>query len=228
MPDRFATPARFAVLIGLFLVAATSLTGAAQAQSTSPAKACADRWNQMKASGKTGDMLYRDFSRDCMAEISAGAASASSASKPAASSPAVPTGPAATAAQPSIKQCAELWNEMKAKNQTGDFTYREFAQQCLAGTSAMPGAASTEAARGKPDAADKKASPAPAAGTSRTSVPSAGTRSSPPTPPASSDEDEETDREALGRCNGEWKTYKARHNLTGAKAWHVFMAKCLP
>lgn len=122
--------------------------------------------------------------------------------------PTTPTGPAATAAQPTIRQCAELWNEMKAKNQTGKLTYRDFAQQCLAGT---PGQAS-------PAATAPGTAPATTAG------------HTPAPPPAAAllDEATEADRAALDRCNGEWQAYKARHNLTGAKPWHIFMARCLP
>lgn len=121
--------------------------------------------------------------------------------------PTTPTGPAATAAQPTIRQCAELWNEMKAKNQTGKLTYRDFAQQCLAGT---PGQATSAAA---PGAAVQS---------------TAGHTPAPPPPAALLDEATEADRAALDRCNGEWQAYKARHNLSGAKAWHIFMARCLP
>ncbi|WP_258741620.1 hypothetical protein [Ancylobacter mangrovi] len=227
----------------MLLLAALALPAPTHAQS-SPTQACADRWNQMKAQDKTGDLTYRDFARQCLAELSDddGAAADSPepakpgdskpAAKPSGSGAPVPTGPAATAAQPSIKQCADLWNEMKAKNQTGDFTYREFAQQCLAGTAAGANAAkpSTPPAKAPETGAAPKNPGSDAAAKPRTSVPSVGTR---PIGDATADADEqdeekEDERAALNRCNAAWKVYKASHNLTGAKAWHVFMAKCLP
>lgn len=176
----------------------------------------------MKTKNQTGDLTYREFAQKCLAGADAKPAGAG---VPAAPSPAVPsneaparrtttpTGPSATAAQPSIKQCADQWNEMKAKNQTGKQTYREFAQQCLAGTgfSSEDKVPAAEKPPGK-DAAQKP----------RTSVPSI------PPRPAPASGNEESDRDALNRCNTEWQDYKARHNLTGAKAWHVFMARCLP
>ncbi len=59
----------------------------------------------------------------------------------------------------------------------------------------------------------------------KTSVPSAGTKPSAKT--VAAEEEDETDREAVTRCNAEWKDYKASKNLSGSKAWHTFMARCL-
>lgn len=117
------------------------------------------------------------------------------------------------------KLCADRWNEMKAKNQTGNQTYRDFAKQCLAGSGAEPEPAAKETAKDAP----KEAAPKP-----RTSVPSVSARPTPEPAPALAKEPDESDREALNRCNAEWGDYKTRHNLSGAKAWHVFMARCLP
>jgi len=68
-------------------------------------------------------------------------------------------------------------------------------------------------------------------GAPKTSVPSVPRPAAAPSPdpaPTLSRPPDASDREALNRCNAEWQAYKARHNLTGAKAWHVFMARCLP
>lgn len=244
-------PAVLFRLLGPLLLAA-SLASAARAQapeSPSLAKICADRWNALKASGQTGDQSFREFSTQCLKEPASAAPAASSApaapgakpeatdTKPAGEpSPApaprrntTPTGASAAAAQPSIKQCADLWNEMKAKNQTGKQTYREFAQECLAGTGVLDGKPA------EPPPAPKEAAPAappaPPNPPPKTSVPSVPRPAATPAPdpaPSLTRPPEESDREAVNRCNGEWQAYKARHNLTGAKAWHVFMARCLP
>ncbi|MFD2030992.1 hypothetical protein ACFSKM_13120 [Ancylobacter dichloromethanicus] len=159
----------------LFLLAGLSAPGVALAQSggtPSPAKICADRWNEMKAKNQTGDQTYRDFAARCLSET--GAAPATEG-KPADGAPAAaprrhttPTGASAAAAQPSMKQCADLWSEMKAKNQTGDRTYRDFAQECLAGTGVLddkPAPSPVE---------EKSAAPKP-----RTSMPSVAPRPAP-------------------------------------------------
>ncbi|MBB3771168.1 hypothetical protein FHS55_001767 [Angulomicrobium tetraedrale] len=223
-PSARRRPAPRLALAALILASLPLLAPGAQAQAPSPAKLCADRWNEMKAKGQTGDQTYRDFAQTCMAQVNQGDAKpdaggsapppgASSAHPPSTGGQRPPTGPAAAAAQPSMKQCADLWNEMKTKNQTGRLTYREFAQQCLAGS---PGAEQQP----------------PEAARTRSSVPSVGTRPAatpaPAPPPALQQPPGENDRAALERCNGEWQAYKARYNLSGAKAWHVFMARCLP
>jgi hypothetical protein len=190
--------------------------GQSAAQPPSPAKICADRWNEVKTKGQTGNLTYRDFAQSCLSEAAKSEAGEKPSQTPP-TAPRTPTGAAAAAARPSIKQCADLWNEMKAKNQTGTQTYRDFAQQCLAGSTAQP----AEAATPKPE--EKPAAPKP-----RTSVPSIAPTPAPDPAPELARKPDESDREAVNRCNGEWQDYKARHNLTGAKAWHVFMARCLP
>ncbi|MCK0210056.1 hypothetical protein MWN33_18645 [Starkeya koreensis] len=217
-------------LPALVLLACALGAGPALAQSASapsPAKICADRWNEMKAKNQTGDQTYRDFAKECLAQAEAKKepADARPAETPARrGTPA--TGSAAVAAQPSIKQCADLWNEMKTKNQTGNQTYRDFAKQCLAGTGAEPEpeTPAKDAAKETPkEAAPKEAAPKP-----RTSVPSVAARPTPEPGPSLAKQPDENDREAVNRCNAEWGDYKTRHNLSGAKAWHVFMARCLP
>ncbi|MFK8251115.1 hypothetical protein [Ancylobacter terrae] len=139
--------------------------------------------------------------------------------------------PAAAQAPSRMKVCADQWNEMKAKNQTGDQTYQEFSKKCMS---------ADDAPAAKPAAAPAAAGSAG----SKTSVPSAGTKpattapsattakpAATPKPTAASardDEEEGTAKEDLAKCNASWKDYKAKNNVTGAKAWHVFMAKCLP
>ena len=199
----------FAALALGALALPAGMLGPAQAQAT--AKQCADRWNDMKAKDQTGDLTYRQFSQSCMAGT--GATPTTSAGKPAA--PAAPKPSTAQALPPgSIKQCADRWNEMKAKDQTGNLTYREFSQNCLAGAVAGKPA-------GKPAAAETtQAKP-------KTSVPSVGTKPKATTAAAEREEEDETDKATLTRCNAEWKQEKERRNLSGAKAWHVFMARCL-
>ena len=218
-------PAVLSCLLGALLLAG-ALPGAAGAQTPaapSPAKICADRWNEMKANNQTGAQTFRDFSVQCLKEPGATAEEPAPAGEtaPAHKRNTTPTGASAAAAQPSIKQCADLWNEMKAKNQTGKRTYRDFAQECLAGTGVLD-----DKPAQAPAPAPKEPAPKPT-----TSVPSVPRPAAAPTPdpaPALSRPPDASDREALNRCNGEWQAYKARHNLTGAKAWHVFMARCLP
>ncbi len=209
----FARPAlsRSLLLLAALAVGTLALPGGASAQAT--AKQCADRWNDMKAKDQTGNQTYREFSTGCMAGT--GATPTTSAEKPKATTTAAEK-PATQSALPpgSIKQCADRWNELKAKDQTGDQTYREFSQKCLAGA-----VAAKPAAAEKPSAAEAPAKP-------KTSVPSAGAKPSAKTAAATEDDDE-TDREAVTRCNGEWKDQKAAKNLSGAKAWHTFMARCL-
>ncbi|WP_026221407.1 hypothetical protein [Ancylobacter sp. FA202] len=219
-------PAVLSCLLGTLLLAG-ALPGAARAQTPaapSPAKICADRWNEMKANDQTGTQSFRDFSAQCLKEPGATAEKPASAGEtaPAPKRNTTPTGASATAAQPSIKQCADLWNEMKAKNQTGKRTYRDFAQECLAGTGVLDDKpAQTPVPEEPKDAAPKPKTSAP-------SVPRPAAAPAPDPAPALTRPPDASDREALNRCNGEWQAYKARHNLTGAKAWHVFMARCLP
>jgi len=203
---------------------ASSPESHAQTETASPAKICADRWNDLKAQGRTGSMVFRDFAEGCLKENESGSTAAQgsgNAPSGAQGGSNVPTGRAAADARPSIKQCADLWNELKAKNQTGKLTYRDFAQQCLAG--ALP-----PSSRAESGSSAKDTPPA------RTSVPSVGTRSTgapapvPAPAPSLQGEPTDADREAVNRCNAEWGDYKARHKLSGAKAWHVFMARCLP
>lgn len=236
LANQIALPGLAALLVGAALIHGAPLP--ARAQATAPAasspaasapapvaaKACADRWNAMKAANQTGETTYRDFYQSCMA----GAAQAGSAGTAApAAKPATPTGPAATAARPTIRQCADLWNELKAKNQTGDLTYRDFAQQCLAGTG--PAEPTKDAAKADATNAPTASKPDGASSATKPAAPPATvTTLAPPPPEGLQKPTDEADRAAVNRCNGEWQAYKARHNLSGAKAWHVFMARCLP
>ncbi|SCW96144.1 hypothetical protein [Ancylobacter rudongensis] len=226
-------PASPLYLLGA-LALAGALAGPAHAQAPaapSPAKICADRWNEMKATNQTGEQSFRDFSAQCLKEPGAAQEKPATAGEaaPAPKRNTTPTGASAAAAQPSIKQCADLWNEMKAKNQTGTRTYRDFAQECLAGTGVLddkPAQTPAETPAGSKDAANPSQGAPP-----KTSVPSVPRPAAAPAPdpaPSLSRPPDASDREALNRCNAEWQAYKARHNLTGAKAWHVFMARCLP
>jgi hypothetical protein len=158
----------------------------------------------------------------------ASAAQAGSAGPAApAASHATPTGSAATAARQTIRQCADLWSELKAKNQTGDLTYRDFAQQCLAGTG--PAEPAKDAAKAEAKNAPTASKPDGASSATKPAAPPATvTTLAPPPPEGLQKPTDEADRAAVNRCNGEWQAYKARHNLSGAKAWHVFMARCLP
>lgn len=219
-------------MLSLLLAATPLLVGAAVAQSPSPAQLCATQWNELKVANKTGDQTYREFAQKCMAQAStAGAEQKPADSAPTQSAPpSTPTGSSAKEAQPSIKQCADLWNEMKANRQTGKQTYRDFARDCLAGSTVQPAentAGKQEAPAPSVKEGEQKPKPAPKS-TSSTSVPSVAARPTPDPAPTLAREPNNDDREAVNRCNTEWQDYKTRHKLTGAKAWHVFMARCLP
>ncbi|MCJ8141526.1 hypothetical protein MKI84_01185 [Ancylobacter sp. A5.8] len=210
--NAFSSPRNRAArsLFAAAALAALALAAPANAQSSAVMKQCSERWNEMKAKDQTGDLTYRQFFQQCTANA---APSSAPAPKPATSTPAASATPATGGA--SAKDCAARWNDMKAKDQTGDLTYREFSQSCMAGT-APKGAAtgsrtSVPSAGAKPLATEKPAPAKPA-----------------PKPAAAREEqDSESDKAALTRCNAQWQDYKARNNLSGAKAWHVFMAKCL-
>lgn len=124
---------------------------------------------------------------------------------------------AAQAQAPSkMKVCADQWNELKAKNQTAGQTYQEFSKKCMSGD----GAAAAPAA--KPAATTTTTTTAPATTTKPAAAPK-------PTQAAAKDDEEGgTAKEDLAKCNASWKDYKAQNNVSGAKAWHVFMARCLP
>jgi len=113
-------------------------------------------------------------------------------------------------AQNTMKQCADQWNAMKAKNQTGNLTYQQFSKQCMS-------------------SGDDAAATTPAKPSTSTAKPSSTTAPKPTQASAKNDdEDTGTAKEDLAKCNDGWKDYKAKNNVSGAKAWHVFMAKCLP
>lgn len=110
--------------------------------------------------------------------------------------------------QSKMKMCADQWNELKAKNQTGGQTYQEFSKKCMSGD----GAAATT----------------PAKPATTTTAPATKPAAPKPTQASTSDEEAGTSKGDLARCNASWKDYKAKNNVSGAKAWHVFMASCLP
>ena len=112
-------------------------------------------------------------------------------------------------AQSKMKQCADQWNEMKAKNQTNGLTYRDFSKQCMSGSADAPAAAPAANSNAKPTATTT-AAPKPTAASAR------------------EEEESGTSKDDLTKCNAGWKDYKAKNNVSGAKAWHVFMARCLP
>lgn len=212
------------LFLAALAVMACTASAPAAAQSSAAMKTCADRWNDMKAKGQTGDLSFRQFSQDCMAGTAKPATDKPTTVEKPATTPSTAGTPKPAAAGGSMPECAARWNDMKARGQTGDLSFRQFSQDCMAGTA-------------KPATVEKPAPSQPAAAPAskpRSSVPTAGRKpidSAETSPaPARSESDEETgsDKAALDRCNAQWKSYKARHDLTGAKAWHVFMAKCLP
>lgn len=193
----------------------------ALAQSSALMKQCADRWNAMKAAGQTGDLSFREFSQSCTSAATSPAPRTGSADAPA-SAPASPSARSgATQAE-----CTARWNAMKAAGATGDLSFRQFSQSC------MKGGTATQPTAPPPTASTAERAPAPARPAGRASVPSVGQKPLTPTagtsPSPAAADDEGNDRAALERCNAQWKSYKARHDLSGAKAWHVFMANCLP
>lgn len=130
---------------------------------------------------------------------------------------------AAQAQAPSkMKVCADQWNDLKAKNQTGNQTYQEFSKKCMsADDAAAPAAKPATTTATPPKTTAPATTAAPAAKPAATAK---------PTPASVRDDEEEsgTNKEDLAKCNASWKDYKAKNNVTGAKAWHVFMARCLP
>ena len=102
----------------------------------------------------------------------------------------------------SMKDCAADWKQMKAANQTGGKTYREFSKECMSGDSGSP-----------VTAAPATAAPAPA-----TVPPAAKT-----TKPVSSGRQAMIARERA--CGADWKADKAAGKTAGMK-WPQYWSAC--
>jgi hypothetical protein len=103
------------VLLAAFAPAFISLPAQAKTM-----KECAAQWQEMKASGQTGGMKYRDFSKQCMSG-EAPAAAAPPPPKPEAASPPPAAEPAAkpsggrAAMVARMRACGAEWKSVKAE-----------------------------------------------------------------------------------------------------------------
>jgi hypothetical protein len=97
----------YLIATGILLAAfAPALTSApAQAKTL---KECAAQWQEMKASGQTGGMKYRDFTKQCMS------GEAAAAPPPPAAEPAAKPSGGRAAMVARLRACAADWKEAKA------------------------------------------------------------------------------------------------------------------
>jgi hypothetical protein len=108
----------------LLIASGVLLAAFAPALISAPAQAktmkeCAAQWQEMKTSGQTGGMKYRDFSKQCMSG-EAPAAAAPPPPKPEAASPPPAAEPAATsggraAMVARMRACGAEWKSAKAE-----------------------------------------------------------------------------------------------------------------
>jgi hypothetical protein len=109
----------------LWIASGVLLAAFAPALISAPAQAktmkeCAAQWQEMKASGQTGGMKYRDFSKQCMSG-EAPAAAAPPPPKPEAASPPPAAEPAAkpsggrAAMVARMRACGAEWKSTKAE-----------------------------------------------------------------------------------------------------------------
>jgi hypothetical protein len=107
-------------------------------------------------------------------------------------------------AQSTMKECAAEWQKMKAANQTGGKTYREFSKDCMSKTSATPAAAAPPSA--------------PAATTA--AKPAATTTAAKPT----------DGRQAMyvreRACAADWKAEKAANKIPAGQKWPQYWSEC--
>lgn len=112
-------------------------------------------------------------------------------------------------AQSTMKECAAQWQKMKAANQTGGKTYRDFSKDCMSKTSAAPAAAPAA----KPAAAPSTTASKPAAAK----------------PTATSAAKPADGRQAMyareRACAADWKADKAA-GKTGTMKWPQYWSDC--
>lgn len=112
-------------------------------------------------------------------------------------------------AQSTMKECAAEWQKMKAANQTGGKTYRDFSKECMSKTSAAPAAAPAAPAAKPAATTASRPAPAPSAANSATK-------------PADG-------RQAMyareRACAADWKADKAA-GKTGSQKWPQYWSDC--
>jgi hypothetical protein len=114
----------FLIASGLLLAAFVPALVSTPAQAKTM-KECAAQWQEMKSSGQTGGMKYRDFSKQCMS----GAAAAAPPPPPAAESAAKPSGGRA-AMVARLRACAADWKTAKAEGHTAGQKWPQFWSAC--------------------------------------------------------------------------------------------------
>src|ERR1700761_4156834 len=113
----------------LLIASAVVFAAFAPALIASPAQAktmkeCAAEWQEMKTSGQTGGLKYRDFSKQCM---SGGAPAAEAPPPPQAEEP-VTGGRAARVTR--LRACAADWKAAKAEGRTAGQKWPQFWSAC--------------------------------------------------------------------------------------------------
>lgn len=118
-------------------------------------------------------------------------------------------------AQSTMKECAAEWQKMKAANQTGGKTYRDFSKDCMSKTSAKPAAA--------PSTTASKPAPAPATSAAK---PTATPMAKPAATSAAKPADGRQAMYARERaCAADWKADKAA-GKTGNQKWPQYWSDC--
>ncbi len=110
------------------------------------------------------------------------------------------TGMSVPAQAKSMKDCAAEWDKMKAANQTGGKTYKEFSKECMSGgATGSPTTAAPAAPAPTPAAAPAK--PAPSGG-----------------------------RQAMiareRACGADWKADKAAGKIPAGMKWPQYWSEC--
>lgn len=116
---------------------------------------------------------------------------------------------AAPAQQSRMKECADEWSKLKAANQTGGKTYRQFSKDCMSkGAAATP---STPAAEPKP-------------------APTATTTTAPAAKPSTTAAKPSDGRQAMiareRACGAEWKADKAAGKIATGMTWPKYWSEC--
>ena len=100
----------FLIAFGILLAAFAPALVSAPAQAKTM-KECAAQWQEMKTSGQTGGMKYRDFTKQCMS----GEAPAAAAPPPPPPEPAAKPSGGRAAMVARLRACAADWKTAKAE-----------------------------------------------------------------------------------------------------------------
>jgi hypothetical protein len=104
------------LIVGAFVVALAPALMSAPAQAKTM-KECAAQWQEMKTSGQTGGMKYRDFTKQCMSgEAAAAPPPPAAAPPPPAAEPAAKPSGGRAAMVARLRACAADWKDAKAAN----------------------------------------------------------------------------------------------------------------